>query len=290
MTGDETLDIVTVSAFASFGGISERGGLAVWEGGPGLRGPAVKPDAILISSNASSANHRLGGPGHAPVQFADLSGDGVEDIVVAASGEVAVWYAGDLTGLPEPSLAFVGSGTYRSLRLSDVSGDGLKDVVVDAGDAVLIGLADPLRSGNQTPDVVLPAIDGIRSDGEPLWLRDLDRDGINDLTACSFSRVHFWSGGTGLPGASAELKASYPAVLGRLGSGTGVTGSGIRIVELDGDRKLDVIASDTYADANNVRQSGALFFWSAAGDIDGVALEDVQLSVPNARKRDLLGH
>lgn len=94
------------------------------------------------------------------VQLADMTGDGLPDIVLIRPGEVCYWpYEGlgrwgrrrVLAGAP----AFARPGASRAVFLSDVNGDGVADLVVVEGDAVTIwinrcgiGFAPPVRLAN----------------------------------------------------------------------------------------------------------------------------------------------
>ncbi|MGO4331147.1 toxin TcdB middle/N-terminal domain-containing protein [Cupriavidus sp. 2TAF22] len=97
------------------------------------------------------------------VQLADMTGDGLADIVLVRSGEVSYWpYEGlgrwgrrrVLAGSP----AFARPEQPRRIFLSDVNGDGLADLVVVEGDVVTVwinrtgtGFAAPVRLGNAPP-------------------------------------------------------------------------------------------------------------------------------------------
>lgn len=114
VSDDGILDLVTGAFMADIGGVSDAGGVFIWNGGPSLQGSPPPSTALLIPGHEVVAGDRLGiGRWHA-IQLADLTDDGIPDILAGASvadtagvkdaGAIFVWKAGGstLTSRPRP--------------------------------------------------------------------------------------------------------------------------------------------------------------------------------------------
>ena len=82
MTGDGNLDIVVGAELADVGGVVDTGAIYVWQGGPTLHATPT-PLATLTVAGAV-ANDQLGNASGQAIQFADVTGDGILDVVAAA--------------------------------------------------------------------------------------------------------------------------------------------------------------------------------------------------------------
>ena len=112
---------------------------------PRVRDPEVFPDVSLADPR---------------VQLADMTGDGLADIVLVKSGEVTYWpYEGlgrwGRRRVVAHSPAFVRPNQPRGIFLTDVNGDGVADLVVVEADFVTVWInrfglsfADPIRLQN----------------------------------------------------------------------------------------------------------------------------------------------
>lgn len=218
LTGDGRLDLVASAAFADLGG-TDRGAFYVWSGASLASGD---PDFTLQVTTGVADNDRLGvnvndSPGFL---LEDVTGDGVSDLVAAASGAdrggtdrgaVYVWRGGATLKAGDPDFALevttgvadgdqLGATVTGSVGLltRDVTGDGVADVIAGASNAdrggtdrgavyVWQGGSD-LAAGE--PDFVLEVTTGV-ADSDRLGLasvanqgvviRDVSGDGVSDL-------------------------------------------------------------------------------------------------------------
>ncbi len=168
----------------------------------------------------------------APIQTADVTGDGVLDVLAVASaadvgaaadaGAVYVWRGGASPGSsPSATLTVPGAAPGDQLgiwllRTAEVTGDGVLDVVA----------------------------------GSPY----ADRAGETDVGA-----VYVFAGGAGLVGSVAPTATLSVAGTGSAELGI-AEGQGVYFVDLSGDGQLDVVAASSYAE-NGGFQSGAVYLW-----------------------------
>ncbi len=155
VTGDEVLDIVAGSSFADVIPHANQGAIHLWAGGPGMSGSPSPSTTLLVdgASNQDLLAYR------SSILFADLSGDGVLDVVTAAEsadigltrdcGSAYVWYGGShlSPGVVHQSLWFRQRPIHRSefdrlgevddatgLHFTDHNGDGHLELLVGASD------------------------------------------------------------------------------------------------------------------------------------------------------------
>lgn len=325
-------------------------GLVVWSGGAGLAGDvagaallAIAPSTLtadldgdgrldlLAQQDASLALRDAGASGAGatttlqaalsagtrsltgPVWIADVTGDGLEDVVAqevvtsflgvptAAPTRLHVWAAPFAPGaVAETASLTIAGGPFptgeaelRIVAVADVSGDGVADVVAHRSGAqesfVWRGGASP----GPLPDARLAQA------GAGLALADLTGDGVLDLFevdpeqtvlgAAGAGAVRVWAGGPGLAGDVAPLvtlSAPRPEPGDALGAVAPGAVSSARLADLDGNGALELLVAAGAADPAGVPDAGALVLWK--GPI-GPGAAGALFFVPDARPDDGLG-
>ena len=118
VTGDGVMDLVVLARRADVGGITDTGAAYLWRDGA-LPSPA--PSATL-SVPAARAGDSLGSANFDALQIGDVTGDGIDDVLIAApnaddavlrdSGAIYVWRGGtQLVGNKEPFATLIVPGT-----------------------------------------------------------------------------------------------------------------------------------------------------------------------------------
>ncbi len=153
VTADGIRDVVATAQGTDFGGATNAGAVFVWHGGTGLQG--LRTADALLQRGAPAQNDELGWD---TLYVADLSGDGVLDVVSVAAGAnfpgaqdvggIFVWEGGAQLLGPRSPYATLWShdpGTVRlpnskfsegpSYQLADVTGDGRLDVIGSSPEA-----------------------------------------------------------------------------------------------------------------------------------------------------------
>jgi len=260
---DGLLDVISGSSHADIGAAVDAGAIYVWISGPGMSG-SVAPTASLTVPGAQTGD-LLGSSSGEGVQFADVTGDGMTDVIAGSptadvagvinAGAVYVWSGASLNGAPLATLSIPGAlandslsqATGRAIQIADVTGDGKLDIVVAANVA--------------------------------------DVGGIVDAGA-----IYAWAGGatlTGTPAPLATLVATAAHNNDRLAD---INGDGFHLADVTGDGVLDVIAGSDTTDVGAVTDAGAILVWKGGPTLTGVQTELATLTVAGAVATDRLGN
>jgi hypothetical protein len=209
----------------------------------------MRNDAVLaLQPYEKPPRWRILGPVKAPAhaEVVDLDGDGIKDIVVAGLGSFApsnvkdgtvVWLRGQTDGTFEPYVLLQGVGRVADVQVADFNGDGKLDLVVAVFGWTRLG--EILYLENRTSDwshpVFVPHVLDSRHGAIHVPVCDLNKDGRPDFVAL-ISQEHetivaFLNEGNGRFRQETIYAAPHPAY----GS------SGIQLVDLNGDGKLDVL-------------------------------------------------
>ncbi|MFT4542456.1 MAG: hypothetical protein ACI841_002635 [Planctomycetota bacterium] len=152
VTGDGIVDLFVGAEFSDHNGVADVGGVHVWETGSALDSPG--PLYTFRIANPS-AGDRLGAVTGASIQFADLTGDTIDDVIIGSqhadpfgvtnSGAYFVWDGLSLTqGEPPQSSLLttwglgVGDQLGRStvgMLIFDFTDDGVLDLLLSAPQA-----------------------------------------------------------------------------------------------------------------------------------------------------------
>jgi hypothetical protein len=264
VTGDGLLDTVAGAVFADLGAALDAGAIYVWNA---ATAPTGAPDATLVVPGATgmeflgSLAPYTGFPPPTPVgqgiQLADVTGDGVLDVVAGASsadvagmpdaGAICVWKGGaSLAGTPAPFATLAVPGAASTSNLGYAAGQGVE----------LIDLSN---------DGVLDVVAGC-------WLAT-----VGGVAHCG--AVYVWKGGpalAGSPAPSCTLAAPNASTDDLLGS---ASGQGIQFADVSGDGRLDVIVGADYADLPGALDSGAIYVWSGAA-LGGTPAPLATLTIP----------
>jgi hypothetical protein len=148
VTGDGLIDLVAGASEADVAGVADAGAVYVWKG---AANPSSAPTATLRAL-APVAGDQVGSASGLGVQLADVTDDGVLDIVAGAryadvagvvnAGAVHVWRgSSSLSGNVNPFATLSVPGAIAGdqlgfasmgIQLEDVTGDGVSDLVVGA--------------------------------------------------------------------------------------------------------------------------------------------------------------
>ncbi|HEX6883849.1 MAG TPA: hypothetical protein VF530_10755 [Planctomycetota bacterium] len=312
VTGDGVLDVVASSGFATVTGVANAGAAHVWAGGPGLRGVPAPRATLSVPGADANDEFTIG-------RFADVSGDGILDLIGSSRADVgglvdlgAFWVfeggatlAGGVAPVARLATPYLGAG--GTLHLAELTGDGITDIVgevlladvggvIDAGALIvwaggtLVGAALPraaLVATGASPD------DRLGSSG--VLFQDVTGDGRADVIASSFrtdvagvadaGAIHVWRGGPGLAGVPpprATLAVPGAAPL------DGLFAAEIPLVDLTGDGIADLVGLSS-ADGPGAPDAGAAHVWAGGATLLGAPAPLATLRVPGALAQDRLG-
>ncbi|MCB1002749.1 MAG: FG-GAP repeat protein [Acidimicrobiales bacterium] len=254
VTGDGIRDVVALSSHADEG--------YVWSGA--TLHPGDNPPTAILDPGPESGT--LGGyTSQESLLIADVSGDGVRDVICSSfgadftpgigDGAVYIWQGGaSLVGSVSPLASLYDDvfgrrigliGVDRGVRIADVTNDGVADVVVGCADA---------------------------------WFNG------------SVGGVYVWAGGPSLVGS--------PLATALLGDPQGVGGDSLcyeyrgtlQILDVSGDGVLDVVAAAPFADVADIVNVGAVLYWDGSAGFAGFVPPTARLFVSNAQAGDKLGY
>lgn len=270
VTGDGILDAVVLSHNADIASVVDVGAVYVFAG---RTLPSGTPTATLTIPNAASSD-RLGdaqqGRG---VQLADVTGDGILDVVAgspwadsgatADSGVILVWRGGaGLSGTPAPRAT--------------------------------------LRIPNPTANDYLGYTDG----GNGIEILDLTGDGIPDIlagasywdssTTADVGAVFLWAGGAalaGTPAPRATLRVNGATANDRLGQNWWgwPTNNTMMLADVTNDGRLDLLVAAPFADNGTTQDAGAVYVWAFGPGFTGTQYPTSTLRVGGATAQDYLG-
>lgn len=267
VTGDGVADVVLVSrSIAHSSAVTNAGGAYVWTGGPGLTGTPTRR-ASLRHSSATSFDWLGYSDGGSGTLLADVTGDGVNDVVIAATrynsptndaGALVVWAGGSaLSGTPT-QLALLTPSAPSGAESIGAGGVGLGFFVADV-------------TGDGTLDVLAAS-------------QFIDAGSTADVGG-----VLVWAGGSGLSGTPTETavtSVSGAAAQDRLTISTGV---GMHAVDVTGDGVLDLVASTYIAKASGISDAGAVYVWAGGSGFTGASTPNATLRQPSPAAQDKLG-
>ena len=215
LDGDGALDIVAGARRADIGGRVDAGAVYVWLGTDAPRGA---PDAVLTVPYGAKLGEVFG----QGIQIGDVTGDGVEDVIVGAelgattanpvarNGAVHVWAgANDFKGHRAPTASLVlskrdnsqgmGEVSGQSVLLADVSGDDVLDVIVgdstttvrgvESAGALGVWIGGARLQSLAEPSAILAAPNAVAFDrlafggGQGFFVDDVTGDGVLDVIA-----------------------------------------------------------------------------------------------------------
>ncbi len=325
VTGDGVFDTVAGATYADVSGIADTGAVYVWNGSTA---PSGVPGASLLVSKAKNGD-RLGFVIGQGIQLADVTGDGVQDVIVGTVwadiagkqdiGAIYVWQGGSsLNGSPAPLATLTVPGATagdllgwtggQGIQLADVTGDRVADVVAGTQYADVAGVVDvgalyvwaggPTLTGSPAPLATLTvagatAYDGLGNAG--FLLADVTGDRVLDVLAGASS--------TDMAGVI-DVGAIYvwkggptlngsPVLLATLTVPGAITAdhlSLVQVVDVTGDGTLDVVGGAAGADVGGVADVGAIYVWKGGSTLAGSLTPLATLTVPGAVSRDRLGY
>ncbi|MEM8714028.1 MAG: VCBS repeat-containing protein, partial [Planctomycetota bacterium] len=230
-----------------------------------LASPSVLPDSVL----------RPGG-----VEVADLNGDGHLDLLVVDSVQTRVLLAlggpsgelGPLAPLFQLGSPLIGNSLY-GVSVSDVDGDVANDVILTTGSSGEVWIAygdgeyaqlDPVRVGTATGRV------------RSVEFADINGDGLRDLVAATYDdfRSCYFLGETG-GGFSTRRN---------LVAGDALEADSIRLIDVDLDGDLDVLAAD--ARLTGATDAGSLLLFENTSGFP-LRATDVSTVMPGGMRMDV---
>lgn len=307
VTGDGIDDVVGAAPRADRGTVVDSGKVYVWDGAT-LAGP-VAPRATLDA--VAAKDYDSIGAGAGELRIVDLTGDGVQDVLVGGAdvGSSGSWFlwrggaalAGTLDANARLRTASAQANTsIHTILLRDFDRDGVLDLIaLNSAESVAgvsgAGVVDYWRGGSHLSGLVFESAtfrrvapgkdDALGSHG--MQLTDVTGDGVDDLLlvspqasgAASRSGVITLFAGGGTPSGtilpSAELQVPGAAVDDRLGdprSSLTRPACGMLVTDVTGDGVRDVLAVAPLADLGSLADVGAGYVWAGGAVLGGGAI------------------
>ena len=255
VNADGIRDLIVANPLAGEGAVFNFGRVWVWAGGSGLTGTPA-PTAILELASPSS-NDGLGDRSTYPIRTADVTGDGLTDIIVNSDqgsvGAVHIWPGGPgLSGTLNPAATLQGGNLgLESLgdpRVADVTGDGVLDVVVPRSFVAIGGLED-----------------------------------VGDILV--------WPGGSGLVGNPAPLTELRPKII---NADSFFSVAGVVFADVTGDSMLDIVTTaqgeDESDDPKALPAVGAGYVFAGGPTLTGIPEPAARLTAANPNANDEIGN
>ncbi len=293
VTGDGILDVV---------GVSDTGRtIQVFAGGD-VDGSS-EPIAVLVSETPGD-RLRL-------IDLADVTGDGIQDVVLSTPGVGIFLYPGGSSLLSGSSMEDVlpwSSLPPGEVQIAEVTGDTTLDIVVlgtTGGGAfpntIFVFEGGAGLAGLPTPKATLGAAGVVPSADHALnpdlsWasgvhLHDFSGDGILDVLAVapkaevdgvpSAGAVYLWRGGPSLSG-SLEPTVTWSVPGASPSDQLGLGPRPFRIGDVTGDGQEDLVVVAYLADVNGVQDAGAIHVFSFDGGGLGSQGPLASVAVPDA--------
>lgn len=276
LDGDGILDVVQSAHSLTVSGNANAGSLFVWFGSGGYTGVRA-PDRVLTAP-VPAVNDDLG----SQTLYADVTGDGELELLATAHQAVFVWDSLELSAgsLAPHAVLTPGSSSLslREVRVVDLSADGVLDVLrgnhLWHGGPALSGAVSATATLAGQPGVELTTVStsDLNGDGktDALLTGQLDFGGAFDTGG-----FYLWAGAgpTGNVAPAATLRVPGAASFDNLNSA--------RIVDLDDDGTLDVLAYSIYVDGP-VTDAGAMFVWYGGAGLGGLRTQDARLGLVDA--------
>ena len=267
ITGDAVLDVIAVATLADVDGVVDAGALYVWIGGSALQGTRA-PDGTLSVPGAAPED-LLGFSQGQGLYFGDVTGDGIIDLVAAAS-------EADGVELPDIGALYVWHGRAGPWDTSEPTAR-LSAAAPHSGERMAHARLESVILGDVTGDDVLDvvSISHTASDGDQPEV----------------GAAYVWQGGSSLLGARtqyAHLLVPGASQNDRLGE-TQWTQLAFRLVDMTGDGVLDVLAGTSWADIGGVPDVGAFYLWKGGSGLES-GTPTATFTVPGAASSDRLGH
>jgi hypothetical protein len=312
-TGDGVADLLVGGHDASAGVAA-----ALFAGGSGVAGTLGSGDAWVTLADSH-------GEAGGQVVLADLTGDGVAELVYAepyeaadgtapSRGRVAVFDVSGVSGTlsndaPDVSVLGDDAADYlgRGLASGDLDGDGREDLLLgapgddeggnDAG-AWYVLAGGGSSAEDSIEDVYVAKFYGVRAKDRAgaggAVIADFDADGAEDVALGTFGADSIYV--LAAPGSgSADLSGADAVIVGDAGS---ALGAALAVGDLDGDGQVDLVAGapafhasaaiDDWQDYTG-RDHGAIWVFAGASLLGATDTGDASMSATAPASGDLFG-